>query len=173
MNEVSSRIFYRIFPMKALELLPGGEDKFRHQKSSSQLKKYSEKLHACYCRSTVEHWSKHNFFHSTFSCLAYSHYMMSVNRGFHALKAQESEILIWVRASGSQLLTRNGRPHIWGQKCSELMKSLARVTSHRCVNTCNSFILPIPQWCNSPEISRRISRLVKNINLLCRKCREN
>lgn len=48
---------------------------------------------------------------------------MSVNQGFHALEAQESEILIWVRASGNQLLTRNNRPHVRGQKCSELMKS--------------------------------------------------
>lgn len=52
------------------------------------------------------------------------HTVVPVNQGFHALKAQESEILMSVRASGSHLHARNDRAQVSGQKCSELGESL-------------------------------------------------
>lgn len=48
MNEIPSRILYRIFPVNASELLPHRKDKFRTKNHSSQLKKYSEKLSAAF-----------------------------------------------------------------------------------------------------------------------------
>lgn len=52
------------------------------------------------------------------------HIVVAVNQGFHALKAQDSEIFTSVRASGSQLLTRNDKAQVRGQKSSELMESV-------------------------------------------------
>ena len=129
MNEVPSRILYRIFLINALELLLGRQDKFRNHNSNSRLKKYSEKLSAA--AEVLLNLGQSRMLSTHPLVVLPIHIVISVNQGFHALKAQESEILMPVRASGSQLYARNDRAQVRGQKCSELMESLVRVTPHR------------------------------------------